>query len=102
MIQDYRQQISSGAVDFGTLASTESHCSSAKRGGDLGAFGPGQMQKAFEDVSCLRHPCAECATLESPVRCICSRLPPLLESAVRCICSRLHPLLEVTMCRAMP
>jgi NIMA-interacting peptidyl-prolyl cis-trans isomerase 1 len=51
MIQDYRQQISSGAVDFGTLASTESHCSSAKRGGDLGAFGPGQMQKAFEDAT---------------------------------------------------
>ena len=51
MIQQYRQQISSGAADFGTLASTESHCSSAKRGGDLGPFGPGQMQKAFEDVS---------------------------------------------------
>jgi peptidyl-prolyl cis-trans isomerase NIMA-interacting 1 len=58
MIQQYRQQISSGAADFGTLASTESHCSSAKRGGDLGPFGPGQMQKAFEDVSCLLQCCA--------------------------------------------
>ena len=74
MIQDYRQQISSGAVDFGTVASTESHCSSAKRGGDLGAFGPGQMQKAFEDVSCLRHCSAKHASLESIVHCIWSRL----------------------------
>lgn len=64
MIQDYRQQISSGAVDFGTLASTESHCSSAKRGGDLGPFGPGQMQKAFEDVSRLPHSSAQCASVD--------------------------------------
>lgn len=53
MIQDYRQRITSGGADFATLASTESHCSSARRGGDLGPFGPGQMQKAFEDVSLM-------------------------------------------------
>ena len=39
MIQAYREQVASGAADFGQLASTESHCSSAKRGGDLGPFG---------------------------------------------------------------
>jgi hypothetical protein len=40
-----------GQIDFATLSSRESHCSSASRGGDLGEFGPGQMQKAFEDVT---------------------------------------------------
>ena len=51
MIQDFREQIVSGQTDFATLAKAESHCSSASRGGDLGEFGPGQMQAAFEDVS---------------------------------------------------
>ncbi|KAK9813741.1 hypothetical protein WJX73_006223 [Symbiochloris irregularis] len=51
MIEQYRQQITSGKVSFEDLASTESHCSSAKRGGDLGTFGPGQMQPAFEHAA---------------------------------------------------
>ncbi|KAK9823981.1 hypothetical protein WJX72_006781 [[Myrmecia] bisecta] len=51
MIQNFRADIVSGKADFATLASQESHCSSAKRGGDLGPFGPGQMQKAFEDAT---------------------------------------------------
>lgn len=50
MIEAFREQIDSGAVVFATLASAESHCSSARRGGDLGEFGPGQMQAAFEHV----------------------------------------------------
>lgn len=33
------------------LAQKYSDCSSAKRGGDLGPFSRGQMQKAFEDVA---------------------------------------------------
>jgi NIMA-interacting peptidyl-prolyl cis-trans isomerase 1 len=33
------------------LARTESDCSSAKRGGDLGYFGPKKMQPAFEQAS---------------------------------------------------
>lgn len=36
---------------FKQVASMESDCSSAERGGDLGKFGRGQMQKAFEEVS---------------------------------------------------
>lgn len=47
----YREQIVSGQVDLPTLASTESDCSSAKRGGDLGFFGKGSMQKPFEDAT---------------------------------------------------
>ncbi|MEW5317603.1 MAG: hypothetical protein WDW38_008887 [Sanguina aurantia] len=51
MIQAFRERISSGQVEFATLATTESHCSSARKGGDLGMFGPGQMQAAFEEAT---------------------------------------------------
>jgi NIMA-interacting peptidyl-prolyl cis-trans isomerase 1 len=51
MVQAYRQRIVSGEVTFEALAATESHCSSAKRGGDLGPFGRGEMQKPFEDAT---------------------------------------------------
>jgi hypothetical protein len=33
---------------FAEIASTESDCSSASKGGDLGWFGRGMMQKSFE------------------------------------------------------
>merc|ERR1712070_471840 len=36
---------------FEGLAKEHSDCGSAKRGGDLGLFGRGKMQKAFEDAS---------------------------------------------------
>ncbi|NXC92230.1 PIN1 isomerase, partial [Cercotrichas coryphoeus] len=51
LINGYIQKIKSGEEDFESLASQFSDCSSAKAGGDLGAFGRGQMQKAFEDAS---------------------------------------------------
>ena len=38
------------ATTFAALASKESDCGSAQAGGDLGEFGRGAMQKAFEDV----------------------------------------------------
>ena len=47
-LEAYREQIESGAVTFADLAAKVSDCSSAKHGGDLGFFGPGKMQKAFE------------------------------------------------------
>merc|ERR1711939_379252 len=39
------------AKAFADRARTESDCSSARNGGDLGSFGPKQMQKPFEDAT---------------------------------------------------
>ena len=36
---------------FKSIAAVESDCGSAERGGDLGKFGPGQMQRPFEEAS---------------------------------------------------
>lgn len=44
-----KQQLARGA-DFGTLAKKHSQCSSAKQGGSLGEFRPGEMVKAFDNV----------------------------------------------------
>lgn len=51
LLAGYRQSIISGQTTFEQLARTESDCSSASSGGDLGYFGLGQMQKPFEDVA---------------------------------------------------
>ena len=40
-----------GERDFASLASQESDCSSAKRGGDLNYFPKGQMQIPFEEAA---------------------------------------------------
>lgn len=48
---DYRDKIVKGEASFAELAEMYSDCSSARKGGDLGPFGPGQMQKPFEDAS---------------------------------------------------
>jgi peptidyl-prolyl cis-trans isomerase C len=45
-----KEQLAAGA-DFGTLAQQNSSCGSARNGGDLGEFGPGQMVKPFEDAT---------------------------------------------------
>ncbi|KAL3630178.1 hypothetical protein CASFOL_023162 [Castilleja foliolosa] len=50
-LQAYRREILSGDASFQDLASHHSHCNSAKRGGDLGPFGRGQMQKPFEEAT---------------------------------------------------
>ncbi|PCH65793.1 MAG: peptidylprolyl isomerase [Gammaproteobacteria bacterium] len=44
-----KQQLAGGA-DFSKLAKKHSICSTAKRGGDLGEFGPGKMVKAVDNV----------------------------------------------------
>lgn len=50
MVRSYRRQIVSGE-SFASLAATASDCSSAKRGGDLGQFGRGMMQREFEEAT---------------------------------------------------
>ncbi|MCL4132506.1 UNVERIFIED_CONTAM: hypothetical protein GTU68_002952, partial [Idotea baltica] len=50
-LEGYRDEITSGQASFAELASKVSDCSSAKRGGDLGLFGRGAMQKPFEEAA---------------------------------------------------
>lgn len=47
----YREQIVQGKASFAELAQKYSDCSSARRGGDLGPFGRGTMQKPFEEAA---------------------------------------------------
>lgn len=47
--EQLKQELEKGA-NFQQLAKKHSICSSAKRGGDLGEFGPGKMVKAFDNV----------------------------------------------------
>jgi parvulin-like peptidyl-prolyl isomerase len=51
IIRDYEARIHRGEVSLGELALTESDCSSARKRGDLGYFGRGDMQKEFEDAA---------------------------------------------------
>ena len=44
-----KKQLASGK-DFAQLAKQHSTCNTAKKGGDLGEFGPGKMVKAFDNI----------------------------------------------------
>eukprot|EP00963_Diacronema_lutheri_P008746 scaffold772_cov339-Pavlova_lutheri.AAC.42 len=49
MVAKMREDILGGHATFTELAKIESHCSSAKKGGDLGEFSRGSMQPQFEE-----------------------------------------------------
>lgn len=49
-IQSIKSQLDTGA-DFSALAQQNSDCPSKAQGGDLGAFGRGQMVGPFEDAA---------------------------------------------------
>lgn len=51
MILAHEQRIRSGQTSLGELAVSESDCSSARKMGDLGFFGKGDMQTEFEEAS---------------------------------------------------
>lgn len=51
ILTGYKKKIESGQATFADMARQYSDCSSAQRGGDLGPFGHGQMQKPFEEAS---------------------------------------------------
>ena len=51
ILAGYRKQIVNKEATFEELAGKYSDCSSAKKGGDLGMFGKGQMQKPFEEAT---------------------------------------------------
>jgi NIMA-interacting peptidyl-prolyl cis-trans isomerase 1 len=48
LLHVFQARLEAGETTFAALAEAESHCSSAKRGGDLGVFGRGKMQRPFE------------------------------------------------------
>jgi len=56
LLKGYEEQILSGQKQLGDLAVSESDCSSARKRGDLGFFGKGQMQKEFEDAAFALQP----------------------------------------------
>jgi NIMA-interacting peptidyl-prolyl cis-trans isomerase 1 len=51
ILKQHQKRIQSGEATLEQIASTESDCSSAKRGGDLGYFEKGQMQPKFEQAA---------------------------------------------------
>ncbi|RDA89043.1 hypothetical protein CP532_0610, partial [Ophiocordyceps camponoti-leonardi (nom. inval.)] len=56
IINGHKQKIKSGSATLGDLATTESDCTSARKRGDLGFFGRGDMQKEFEEAAFALNP----------------------------------------------
>ncbi|EPS29250.1 hypothetical protein PDE_04199 [Penicillium oxalicum 114-2] len=55
ILKGYEERIQSGE-SLGDIAVSESDCSSARKKGDLGFFGHGEMQKEFEDAAFALQP----------------------------------------------
>ena len=64
----YRRRIVGKEIDFEELASQFSDCSSARNGGDLGFFGPGQMQGKFYNLLSPKAMAMLCSNFRT---CVC-------------------------------
>ncbi|KAJ9191996.1 hypothetical protein DTO166G4_6077 [Paecilomyces variotii] len=56
ILRAHEKRIQSGEASLGDIAVSESDCSSARKKGDLGFFGRGEMQKEFEDAAFALQP----------------------------------------------
>lgn len=56
ILRGHQERILQGEARLGDLAMSESDCSSARKKGDLGFFGHGEMQKEFEDAAFALQP----------------------------------------------
>ncbi|OKL61639.1 Peptidyl-prolyl cis-trans isomerase ssp-1 [Talaromyces atroroseus] len=66
ILRGHEQRIKSGEIRLADLAVSESDCSSARKKGDLGFFGRGEMQKEFEDAAFALKPGEISSIVESP------------------------------------
>jgi len=66
ILEGYEKQIHSGATTLGDLAASESDCSSARKGGDLGWFGHNEMQREFEEAAFALQPGEISGIVETP------------------------------------
>mmetsp|Transcript_21342 Transcript_21342/g.36691 ORF Transcript_21342/g.36691 Transcript_21342/m.36691 type:complete len:125 (+) Transcript_21342:76-450(+) len=51
ILEGYKNEIATGKRTFAQIAKVDSDCGSAQNSGDLGFFGPGDMQKPFEEAT---------------------------------------------------
>ncbi|DAA78797.1 TPA_exp: Peptidylprolyl isomerase [Trichophyton benhamiae CBS 112371] len=51
ILRGHKQRIEAGEASLGDIATSESDCSSARKRGDLGFFGRGEMQAEFEQAA---------------------------------------------------
>jgi peptidyl-prolyl cis-trans isomerase NIMA-interacting 1 len=51
ILEAHQSRIASGKITLAELAASESDCSSARKHGDLGYFGRGEMQTSFEEAA---------------------------------------------------
>lgn len=65
IIKGYERRIKSGEVTLSELAKTESDCSSAHKDGNLGSFGKGVMQPAFQEAAFKLEPGEMSGVVES-------------------------------------
>ncbi|KAL1961534.1 hypothetical protein VTN77DRAFT_1621 [Rasamsonia byssochlamydoides] len=56
ILRGHERRIRSGEATLGDIAISESDCSSARKKGDLGFFGRGEMQKEFEEAAFALQP----------------------------------------------